>query len=466
MSHSYQLTKHPVGSKREFWTLSWPLMLGLISSTLMIFVDRLFLAHYDPLALNAAACAGTAYYMFLVVPMGVAAIAEVLVGRLHGEDKFSEIGSATWQMVWFGILLTPIFVMIGWFGPYVLFAGTGNEANETDFFKILMLFAPAQCSTIALSGFFIGTGNVKIVTISAMLGNVVNIVLDYLMIFGWGVIPEWGVAGAAYATGISQVIQTTFLLGLFLASNSRKAYNTLRFGFNRLYLFEGLRIGAPSGLGHCMEVSAHFLFFRIVMSVGTEQMTIVAMIQSFYILSTFVIEAQSKAASAIVANLLGAGVFGLIDKVMRSSFILHSFYFLLFVGCIYFFPGIFQRIFNSPAHKELLSDPDLSRTFSVALFFMGLFFLLDGLGWILIGFLTAAGDTRYVLYVSTFVHWVAYVLPTLMFVGWGKGGADVAWSIIAFMSCLSFSLYLWRYLSRAWLKQYQQVPSTNVFESA
>ncbi|MFI5344431.1 MAG: hypothetical protein ACHQUC_09450, partial [Chlamydiales bacterium] len=63
MQKTYELTAHPCGSKREFWTMTWPLMVGLLSSTIMMFVDRLFLAKWSPLGLNAAVSGGMAYYM-------------------------------------------------------------------------------------------------------------------------------------------------------------------------------------------------------------------------------------------------------------------------------------------------------------------------------------------------------------------------------------------------------------------
>lgn len=460
MSSSYQLTQHPVGSKREFWAMTWPLMIGLISSTLMMFIDRLFLAHFDPLALNAAASGGIAYYMFLVIPMGIASISEVLVGRLHGENRFSEIGSAAWQMVLFSLLLLPVFSLIGWGLPSLLFAGTGNELYETSYFQTLMWFAPIQCIAIALSGFFIGTGNIKIVTFAAILGNMINISLDYLLIFGWGSIPALGVMGGALGTGLSQVIQVLLLMGYFWNRTNRKTYQTQKLKLNRPYLLEGLKIGTPAGLGHCMETTAHFLFFRIVMSVGSEQMTLVAMVQSFYILSSFVIDSQSKASGAIAANLLGAKMEGLLSKVLRSSFILHSSYFILFVSSVCLFPQFFFKLFASEAHTELLNDPILAHTFLIALFFMCIFFLLDGLAWILIGFLTAAGDTRFVFLVSSVVHWVAYVAPAVWLVGRDKGGADVAWGIIAGMSLLNFVLYAWRYRSGLWFKQYSPLTAS------
>lgn len=96
--------------------------------------------------------------------------------------------------------------------------------------------------------------------------------------------------------------------------------------------------------------------------------------------------------------------------------------------------------------------PELMATFKRALIGVSLFFLADGYGWILIGFLTAAKDIRYVFWVSLLANWVAYIPPTALFVGWYKGGADVAWAIVVCVTLLNVLLYLWRYLSGAWLR--------------
>lgn len=452
MQETYQLTPHACGSKREFWALTWPLMIGLLSSTIMMFVDRLFLARWNPLALNAAVSGGMAYFMFLVIPMAVVEITEVLVGRLNGEDRLHEAGSAAWQMVLLSLALLPIFWLIAYAAPSLLFIGTGNESFETSYFQTLMMFATFQCTTISLYGFFIGMGNVKIVTYAAIIGNVVNIGLDYWMIFGGGPMPELGVAGAAIATGIAQIVQTLFLLSLFWARRYREKYGTALLKLNRPFLFEGLRIGLPSGAGRSMEVIAHFLFFRIIISVGQEQMVLVAIAQSIYILSSFIIDAQCKGASAIVSNLLGANHHAPLPKVLRSGFTIHCGYFLILLLLMLGFPEQIYSLFSAEEGVSLQLTPELLSVFKRALIGVSLFFLVDGLGWILIGFLTAAKDTRYVFWVSALVNWIAYLPPTLWLIGWKKGGADIAWAIIVGVTLLTFILYLWRYLSGQWLK--------------
>ena len=423
MQQTYQLTNHPSGSKREFWSMTWPLMIGLLSSTLMLFVDRMLLARWNPLALNAAVSGGMAYYMFLVIPMGIVEVAEVLVGRLNGEERQKEIGAAVWQMVWMAAILWPLFYVIGWSAPALLFNGSGNETYETSYFTTLMASCAAfQCATISLSGFFIGTGNVKIVTISAIMGNVINIVLDYWMIFGGGPMPELGVVGAAAATAIAQFAQMVFLMVLFLRPSNRTKYGTGSSKIHAPVLLEGLRIGFPSGAGRSFEVFAHFLFFRVVLSVGPEQMALVAIAQSIYILSSFIIDAQSKGASAIVANLLGAEQRNPIGQVLRSSFTLHAIYFFIMLTIVWALPEQIYSLFSAEEGVAFILTPELSAVFQRALICVSLFFLFDGLGWIVIGFLTAAKDTRFVFWVSLLVNCIAYLPLTLWLIGVQKRG--------------------------------------------
>ncbi len=457
MTHSYQLTPYPVGSKREFWTMSWPIMLAMISSTLMVFVDRVFLSRYHPLALNALASASIAYYIFLGLPMAIAAISEVLVGRLHGEERHKEVGSAVWQMVWFSVCLTPVFALAAWGMPFLLFSGSEIELYQTAYFRILMCFAPIQCAAIALSGFFVGIGKVRVVTISACLGNMANAALGYVLIFGWGKIPSFGISGAAFAAGCSQMIQMLFLLGMMLREKMQAIYATARCAFHRHFLAEGLKIGTPSGLGHTIEIIGHFVFFQVVMGVGQVQMTVVAIVQSFYILCSFINDAGSKAASAIVSNLLGADRRGFIPKVLAAAFSLQILYFALLAIVLCVFSDGWSHLFLSHRESSQLIDPMIGKTFLLALLYMTVFFLFDGFSWILIGFLTAAGDTRFIFWVSLVIHWGAYIVPTILFIGMRHGGADTAWAIIAAMSAVHALVYICRYKTGGWLKNYKNI---------
>jgi multidrug resistance protein, MATE family len=451
MTGKYQLTKYPCGSLREMWTMSWPLMLSLISNSVMLFVDRLLLSWHSPLALAAGANASMAYYLFLVVPMAVCAISEVFVGRLHGEEKLKEIGKPVWQTVWFAFALAGPLWLAAAYLPDIVFYRTGNEEHEVVYFQMLMGFSPLMCASIALGGFFIGVGKVKVVTLCAVGANCLNAVWGYLLIFGWGPIPSLGVAGAGLATGLAQGVQMLLLLACFLTKKNRQAYGTTKFAFHFPYFWDAIRIGAPAGTGHLVEIFAHYIFFRIVMAAGTQHMAVAAVVQSFYLLFGFVVDAQSKGAGAIVANLLGAKEVKLTVKVFKSAILQHTIFSVVLVGLILGFLDVFLGIFFSGPETDWLEDPILYVMASQAMLWMCLFFLFDGYCWILIGFLTASRDTKFIFYVSSLVNWVAYVLPVFLLVGLGGRGADAAWMIIAFYSMVNFGIYYWRYWSGRWL---------------
>jgi len=462
MNSHYQLTKYPVGSLREIWMMSWPLMLSLMSNSVMLFVDRLLLSWHSSTALAAGANASMAYYLFLVVPMAICAITEVFVGRLHGEGKLIDTGKPVWQMVWFALMLFVPFMLIALYLPGLVFYRTGNEEHEIAYFQMLMGFAPFMCASVAYSGFFIGIGKVKIVTRCTLIANCFNAILGYILIFGWGAIPALGVAGAGLATGLAQTFQMILLLICFLAKRYRKIYGTLSLRFNKAYFVDILRIGAPAGTGHMVEILAHYVFFRIIMMGGSEQMAIAALVQSFYLLFGFIVDAESKGVGAIIANLIGARAFKSIPKVFRASIMQHTLFSLFFMGIMLGCLDLLLGMFFSADGAQWIQDPVLYGIASQAIFWMCLFFLFDGYCWILIGHLTASGDTKFIFYISSLVNWIAYVLPVFLLVGLGGRGADAAWMVIALYSIVNFGIYYWRYKSGRWLNQKTIVAEQNV----
>lgn len=85
---------------------------------------------------------------------------------------------------------------------------------------------------MALSAFFIGQGKVKLIMIVSLVGNLVNMLLDYLLIFGVeGYWSPLGAVGAAWATASAQMLQIAILFMIFLNRNYRTHYGTLRWHF-------------------------------------------------------------------------------------------------------------------------------------------------------------------------------------------------------------------------------------------
>lgn len=447
---SYQLSRFHIGSLREMWSVSFPLMLSFLGGSVMMLCDRLFLARYSLDALNACANAGIAAWIFLVVPIITASISEVFVGQFHGAEQHKRMGEPVWQMLWFALFLFPLFLLIASFAAPLIFMGTGNEVYEIQYFSNLLCFGSFFCTFPALSGFFIAKGSVRLVTYCTALNCIANVFLDALLIFGWGPIPELGITGAAIATGCSNMIGSIILFSLFMSKRSRERYGTDNWRLQPKALWEYLRVGLPAGLGHFNEMLAHFTFFRLVIWAGGYGMTIVSLVQSVYISVFFVLEALAKGTTAIVSNLIGGGQSHMVNKVLLSGIKLLALFCAAFACLLLFSPEALFSTVMSAEDQPLLQNAEFMRLLINTCYALVLFFFLDGVCWVFNGMLTAAGDTKFLLVVGTLCNWILYVVPVYFVLYVFEGSIDQAWFTVASCSFSMACLYFWRYRSGKW----------------
>lgn len=442
------LTPYPQGSLRELWQISFPLIISLMSVSLMLFLDRLFLAHYSLESLNASAHAGALAQFLQFWSIATAGIAEVFVGRYNGAGKKDKLGRPVWQMIWLSLGTFLIYVPIGLYaGPYLFFNDMYKDL-EIEYFQILTCFIPFAATSAALSAFYIGRGKVRFVTTIMLSSNLLNVGLDSILIFGtdsW--IPSMGIAGAAYATCISQICQATVLFLAFICKENREKYGTGRWKLHKRLFRSCLYIGLPNAVAHSLEILAWVLIFDLMARLGSDYMTVVTISQSILFLFTFMTEGLSKGATAIASNFIGANKHDLVWKLFASGVKFYVFAFLILGGLLAWHPDPLIHWFIPEA--ELFSQYTHD-TLRAACFWVWIFFLFDGITWLLIGLLTAAGDTRFVMKVGGAAPILLALLPVYLVVfKWGAP-AHFTWVIIAFYALSSGLIFFWRFKSEKW----------------
>ncbi|HRW58232.1 MAG TPA: MATE family efflux transporter [Chlamydiales bacterium] len=452
LAKPYQLTKYPIGSIREIWTIGWPLMLGILASSVMIFSDRLMLARYSIEAMTGAVTAGTAGYSFIVLPLIIAGITEVFVGQYHGHDSKKMIGKAVWQMLWFSIMTIPYFILVGSFGPGILFKNTLFPRYATDFFSIFVSFGFVNCLSMALMGFFAGRGKVRFVALVTIFANLLNIGLDYILIYGFAHIPSLGVKGASIATVISQCAMVVIFGMRFLQRENKKEYGTHLWKFNFPMFYRAVKIGFPASVAHTSEMFSSFMFFMLLNQTGDVYLMVCSLMQTVYLLFFFVIEGLSKGVIAICSNLIGAKEYSLVIKNIFSSCKLHAIFFcLIFFLVLFFSPGIFSPFFNEKSTWFFENPVFVKALFKTSLW-LCLVFLFDGFGWVLGGFLTAAGDTKYIMIVGIIAPWLLYYLPVYLGLNYFHISVDKVWFIAMCYTIGIVGIYGLRYRSKKWKK--------------
>jgi multidrug resistance protein, MATE family len=428
----------------QLWKITIPLMLATLSGALMLFVDRLFLAHYSTAAMNAATSTGMTFAVFQFGAISIAAIAEVFVGQYNGAKQYRKIGPSVWQMLWFSIATTPLFWVLGLFGH--VFIADALLAEGLPFFQTLMFLGPGFPLFAALSAFFIGRGQTKMVTLAVFISGLLNIVLDRVLIFGWGPFPELGTQGAALATGLAQWTSVVFMFTIFFNKENRKQYASDHSKFDKTLFLNCIKIGSPTAIGHMLVIAGWAVMLNVLSSVSFEHMTVFAVGQSIWMLTSFITDGGHKGATALTANLIGAKQSHKVADVLKAGILLH--------GCLALVAVVPLLLISDILVGWFLDSQDLTL---VAMSIEGcrwlwLAFVFDGLMWIVIGILTAGGDTRFIMLMSTLTGWLFGLLPVYVFIAILEWRPPMSMFLMVTFTLGGFICFYLRYRLGTWLK--------------
>jgi multidrug resistance protein, MATE family len=432
-------------SVKNLLRISLPMMIAFMSNYAMLFVNRIMLADYSLAAMNGVATAGLVAATFQFGAASIAAISEVFVGQYNGSRNYQKIGEAVWQMIWFSLASQLIFFLIAFYFSDSLIPVSLHEYGLT-FFKVSLYFGCLQALFSALSGFYVGQGKPTFVTIAAVIGNLVNLGLNPILIFGWKIIPSLGALGSAIATVIALWVQFLILFVLFLKKSNRQTFGTNRYRLNLELILNCLRIGTPAAVGHMLEIAAWSAISHIMAALGSDYITINNLCNTFFLTFCFFTEGLHKGVIAIASNLIGANDLKKINALWTNGVLIHLSVLAGFFIIFFIYPDRLSSLFSIPAQSPL------AHSVAIAMRFLWLFFLFDGLIWVISGVLVSAGDTKFIMVANTVSAWFFAVLPLKVITSLTSVDAGHVWGILmvyAFINCCAF---YHRYRSQKWLK--------------
>lgn len=421
------------GGYRELLTLAVPLMISAGTQSLMHIVDRIFLTWYSHEALAAALPAGLLFWAMLSLPYGVAQYVNTFVAQYEGAERRGRVSASVWQGIWFAILSGGLLTMAAPLGS-PLFQWIGHEpavsVQESVYFFWLCWGAIPALLTTALSCFFSGRGQmltVSLVNLGAVLSNVV---LDYAMIFGWGPIPSWGIAGAAIATNISSCCSVLIYGWLLLRPAIDREYHFLRAWKPDASLFRRMmRYGLPSGYNLFVDIAGFTVFIMIIGWIGKGELAATNIAFNLNTLAFIPVLGMSIAVSTLVGQRLGENRPDLAAKSARRGFIVSAIYMMLF-GMIYItLPDLLLLPYARHANTgEADSVPftEIHATVVVLLRFVALYSFFDAMAIIFGSAIRAAGDTVFSMLFTLCCSVGLLVIPT--WTSWNFYGPSLIWS--------------------------------------
>jgi MATE family multidrug resistance protein len=440
------------GGYREVLVIAIPLILSTATWSIQHFVDRMFLTWYSPEAIAAAMPAGMLNFSMVSIFMGTAGYVTTFVAQYYGARQFHRIGPALWQGVYislFGGLL--ILCAIPFAESFFSLVGHSPlvQQNEVAYFEILCLGGGAYAASYALSGFFSGRGKTWPVLWVNVATTVVNLVLDYALIFGhWG-FAELGIRGAGIATVVAGVFSLLMFFVLLSSGSNNDTFHTIKgWRLEKDLFVRLLRYGFPSGVQFFLEMAGFTAFVLLVGRLGIASLAATNIAFNINTLAFMPMIGCGIAVSVLVGQYLGGDKPDHAQSVVYSGFHLTLVYMVSIAAAYVLVPDVFVAPF------ALRADPgEFSEIYGysvILLRFVAVYSVFDTMNIIFCSAIKGAGDTRYVMLITVILSVFVFVLPVYLAVVVFELGLMVAWVFAtAYITLLGFIFYF-RFLGGKW----------------
>ncbi|MCF7802375.1 MAG: MATE family efflux transporter [Candidatus Marinimicrobia bacterium] len=264
------MSAHTIKSRRDtfmanphkaLWTLSVPVMVGMIVQTVYSIADMIFIGRISPEAIAAMAFNVPLIFFSIGITFGLGSGVTALIARFIGADDKRQAENTAEHGIILGGGIGIVFTIAGLIFGDAILSGIGCPpelmADATGYFRIIAMGFVFTIAAVFLRSIFTGEGDTKTPMIFQAIGTVVNIILDPLFIFTL----DMGVKGAALATILSQfLVSLALIYTMLVQKKSYLQFHFRVFQFNRYIIKEVLRIGVPASLSMIIMSSGAALF--------------------------------------------------------------------------------------------------------------------------------------------------------------------------------------------------------------
>lgn len=476
----------------ELIAIAAPTVATMTSYTLMQFVDKLMVSRIgpDPIYVGAQGNGGLSSWVPISIMMGLLTVINTFVSQNLGAGRSERAPAYAWAGLWLSVVywllvLIPLAMLLPLayaamrepgLSPDRLAQVLLRDRLAADYGRILLLGGVITLAARGISQYFYGMHRPGVVLIATVVGNITNLVLNTVLIFGphapahtgialvdgWFAltarfcdaagVPQLGISGSAYATVIGTLVEAAIPFSVFLSPRFRTLYGTARsWRPSALVMKDLLHVGWPGALmfGNEMICWAFFMVY-LVGQFGPVHSTAGWIAHQWMTLSFMPTVGISVAITATVGKCIGMGRIDLAAQRAWTGLGLAVTYMTLCGLCFLIFRRqLIEFFIDASTPPEVRSQ--LIAIGSQFLIATAAFQFFDGVAMSLSGALRGAGDTHWPGIVTVLLSWSIIVLGGLALVRFAPGLSSLGpWiAAAAYISTLSVAMFF-RFVNGRW----------------
>jgi putative MATE family efflux protein len=297
---------------RKIWTIAYPVIIGSIAQNLIVITDTAFLARVSETALGAAAIGGMFYMALVMIGAGLGLGTQIIIARRFGERKYAQTGTVLRHSAILALAISAtLFVAYFLWGKALLTAfmhSAGVLNASVEFLNYRMFGIFFAFFNYLFNAFYVGIARTAILSRATVLIAVVNIILDYLLVFGKFGFPQMGVGGAALASTIAELCGMLYFLYFSFTPANYAKYRIWKFEKLSLESMRNLLlVSAPLMMQYMLSFFTWFIFFLMIERMGERPLAVSNIIRSIYQILLLPTWGFASAASSQVSYVIGCG---------------------------------------------------------------------------------------------------------------------------------------------------------------
>lgn len=447
--------RHPL---LDMLFIAAPSVVQMVSYSAMQFVDTIMVTRWgnDPIFVSALGNGGMLAWIPISLVIGMAGVVSSFVSQNLGAGTPRFGARYVWAQLWISLSAAVLLLAMLPLLP-VIYGALGHEpelvALESRYAGIVIMGALFPMGARCVAQYFFGMHKPIIPMVAALTGNVVNVLGNWVLIFGLLGFPELGLTGAAIATVLGGAVEFLIPMAVFLLPSWHKRFDTRTLWRpNWKPIKEILRIGTPAGLMFVNEMICFgYLLIGLGGRFGPDQQAAGWIALRYMSLSFMPTVGLSIAITAIVGRLIGMGRVDLAEKRAWLGMGLGVGYMGVCAACFILFRHELMGLFVTAdmAHE---SAAELIRVGSMILIAAAVFQVFDAVAVTISGALRGAGDTLVPSILTIGLAWLLIVggghLAVAVVPHWGAIGPWIFASayIVVLGLCLlvRFKLGAWK----------------------
>lgn len=423
-------------------------MLGSAAQNLIVLTDNVFLYHKGSLEFAAIGLIGVFYLAISTIGYGISKGGQIIVARRYGESNYKSVGKSFQAMIGLEIVVALIlFLFIQLFSPqfFKLFIASSEIMEQCLAYlyprSYGIFFSYVGLGFIAL---YTGIAKTKFIIYDTLLLAGVNLVLNYVLIFGKFGAPEMGIVGAAWASTIAEVLAFLAFIIYLIYDRSNRKLELFKFFKMELDLVKQVwKISSPIIVQSVVGIGSWFLFFSWIENESQRDLEVSNLIRNVYLMLSIPCWGFASSINTIVSNFIGnrrtSAVLPMINKTTKINVV----FTLLIAMPIILFPEVFLYPIFGRQDMSLIDDAG------------NLFWILIG---ILVSFcvgatyfngLSGTGDTFKALKLQVLCS-VVYIGFAFLFIKVLPYSLERAWAVEIIYWSLLFILSLFSIKSNSW----------------